>query len=180
MWRMPSPCTRRSRRTDYLTAIDDLAEDHPGVGGIHETELASGLYYGYVVVDLPGLLANLDSDAALAGRVLHNLVYLVAEVSPAAKLGSTAPYGRAAFLLLEAGDRQPRSLAGAYRAACEPQLESAVAALAGHLAELDAVYATGEERRAMSLLRREIPGAGLGALADLAQWARWLPERIAS
>ena len=168
------------QETDYLTAIDDLAADRPGAGAIHETELASGLYYGYVVVDLPGLLANLDYDDALAGRVLHNLVYLVAEVSPGAKLGSTAPYGRAAFLLLEAGDRQPRSLAGAYRAPCEPQLESAVANLAGHLAELDAVYATGEERRAMSLVRKEIPGARLGPLADLAQWARWLPERIVS
>ncbi len=164
---------------DYLTAVDDLSGAGPGAGAIHETELASGLYYGYVVVDLPGLLGNLGSDVALAGRVLHNLIYLVAEISPGAKLGSTAPYGRASFLLLEAGDRQPRSLAGAYRAPCEPQLEAAVAALGRHLADLDAAYATGEERRTMSLVEAEIPGARLGALADLAEWARWLPERAA-
>lgn len=163
---------------DFLTAVDDLLEEGPAAGSIQETELACGLFYGYVVVDLPGLLDNLGSDATLAGRVLHNLVYLVAEVSPGAKRGSTAPYSRASFLLLEAGDRQPRSLAGAYRTPCEPQLAPAVAALGRHLAELDAAYATGEERRAMSLAEAEVPGAILGPLADLAQWARWLPGRM--
>ena len=91
-----------------------MSGDEPGADTIQETELTSGLFYGYVVVDLPGLLKNLNGDAELAGRVLHNLVYLIAEVSPGAKLGSTAPYGRASFVLLEAGDRQPRSLAEAY------------------------------------------------------------------
>ena len=47
----------------------------------------SGLFYGYVVVDLPGLLKNLRGDEDLAGKVLHNLIYLIAEVSPGAKLG---------------------------------------------------------------------------------------------
>ena len=35
---------------------------------IQETELTSGLFYGYVVVDLPGLLSNLGGNADLAGR----------------------------------------------------------------------------------------------------------------
>ena len=95
--------------SDYFTAVDDLSDDEPGADTIQETELTSGLFYGYVVVDLPGLLENLGDDAKLAGQVLHNLIYLIAEVSPGAKLGSTAPYGRASFMLLEAGDRQPRA-----------------------------------------------------------------------
>ena len=167
------------QESDFLAAVDDLMVGGPGAAAsIQESELASGLYYGYVVVDLPGLLGNLGSDAGMAAQVLHNLVHLIAEVSPGARLGSTAPYGRAEFMLLEVGDRQPRSLAGAYREPCAPQLAPAVAALGRHLADLDAAYATGEERRAMSLVEAEIPGAARGSLADLAQWARSLPKRM--
>lgn len=166
--------------SDYFTAVDDLSGDEPGADTIQETELTSGLFYGYVVVDIPGLLSNLGGDANLAGQVLHNLVYLIAEVSPGAKLGSTAPYGRASLMLLESGDRQPRSLAEAYRRPCEPHVEPAVTALAGHLQHLDATYATGETRKAMSLVPADIPNAELGSLAELAGWAQTLPRAIAS
>ena len=160
--------------SDYFTAVDDLSGEEPGADTIQETELTSGLFYGYVVIDLPGLLLNLGSDAELAGQVLHNLIYLVAEVSPGAKLGSTAPYGRASFMLLEAGDRQPRSLAEAYRTPCGPHASQAVAALSAHLTALDEAYATGEERRVMSLADTEVPGATRGTLADHADWAKSL------
>ena len=83
--------------SDYFTAVDDLADDEPGADTIQETELTSGLFYGYVVVDLPGFVKNLGGNAELAGQVLHNFVYLIAEVSPGAKLGSTAPYGPGEF-----------------------------------------------------------------------------------
>lgn len=162
--------------SDYFTAVDDLSGDDPGADTIQETELTSGLFYGYVVVDLPGLVKNLSNDAELAGEVLHNLIYLIAEVSPGAKLGSTAPYGRASFMLLEAGERQPRTLAGAYRAPCAAHVEPAVSALCSHLAELDAAYATGESRRVMSLANDETPNAELGSLADLAGWVKGLPR----
>lgn len=164
--------------SDYLTAVDDLAEE-PWADTIQETELTSGLFYGYVVVDLPGLLSNLSADAVLAGAILHNLVYLIAEVSPGAKLGSTAPYVRPGLMLLEAGDRQPRSLAEAFAEPCARRLPDAVEALKEHLARLDAVYATGETRRFMSLLDAPIPDAGRGSLAELAAWAGSLPEALA-
>ena len=166
--------------SDYFTAVDDLSGDEPGADTIQETELTSGLFYGYVVVDIPGLLDNLGGDANLAGHVLRNLVYLIAEISPGAKLGSTAPYGRASFMLLESGDRQPRSLAEAYRSPCDPHVESAVAALAEHLRRLDAAYATGEARRAMSLVAEDVPNAELSSLADLAAWAQTLPATVAA
>ena len=168
------------QESDYFTAVDDLAEDEPGADTIQETELTSGLFYGYVVVDLPGLLSNLGRDMNLAGRVLHNLVYLIAEVSPGAKLGSTAPYARASFMLLEAGNRQPRSLAEAFRQPCTPHVGPAVAALCDHLAALDEALATGENRMAMSLIKAEVPGAAHGSLADLANWVSVLPERVQS
>ena len=161
--------------SDYFTAVDDLSGDEPGADTIQETELTSGLFYGYVVVDLPTLLSNLGGDVELAGQVLHNLVYLIAEVSPGAKLGSTAPYGRASFMLLEAGDRQPRSLAEAYRNPCPPHVEPAVEALCAHLSALDEAYATGEERRVMSLVSSEVRGAERDSLSGLAEWAKSLP-----
>ena len=160
--------------SDYFTAVDDLSEGEPGADTIQETELTSGLFYGYVVVDLRGLLKNVGGDADLAGRVLHNLVYLIAEVSPGAKLGSTAPYGRAAFMLLEAGDRQPRSMAEAFRSPCAPRTDDAIGALVGHLAALDAAYATGETRKVMSLAEADVPLAEAGTLGDLAVWAQEL------
>jgi CRISPR system Cascade subunit CasC len=149
--------------SDYFIAADDLARDEDtGADTIQETELTSGLFYGYVVVDLPGLLANLGGDARLAGDVLHNLLYLIAEVSPGAKLGSTAPYSRAAFLMVEAGDRQPRSLAEAFRMPCAANTGVAVGKLVEHLGALDAAYATAER----------------GTLADLAAFVRGLPAQL--
>jgi CRISPR system Cascade subunit CasC len=166
--------------SDYFIAADDLARDEDtGADTIQETELTSGLFYGYVVVDLPGLLRNLGGDARLAGDVLHNLVYLIAEVSPGAKLGSTAPYSRASFLLIEAGDRQPRSLADAYRMPCAANTAIAVGNLANHLTLLDAAYATGETRRVMSLANSAVPGAERGTLAELATFVRGLPAQLA-
>lgn len=165
--------------SDYFIAADDLARDEDtGADTIQETELTSGLFYGYVVIDIPGLLTNLGGDVTLAGEVLHNLVYLIAEVSPGAKLGSTAPYSRASLMLLEAGDRQPRSLAEAFRAPCAPETGQAVAALSDHLEALDAAYATGETRRVMTLANRDVPAAERGSLADLAAFARTLPARL--
>lgn len=164
--------------SDYFIAADDLArEEDTGADTIQETELTSGLFYGYVVVDIPGLLDNLGGDAQLAGDVLHNLLYLIAEVSPGAKLGSTAPYSRASFLLVEAGDRQPRSLAEAFRTPCKAETEQAVAALSAHLDALDAAYATGESRHVMSLANAEVPGATRGSLAELAGFVRGLPAQ---
>ena len=163
--------------SDYFTAVDDLGSDEPGADTIQETELTSGLFYGYVVVDILGLMTNLSGDTQLTGQVLHNLIYLIAEVSPGAKLGSTAPYGRASLMLLEAGNRQPRSLAEAYRNSCDPLIGDAINAMSAHLEALDAVYATGEERRVMSLIENAFPDAVCGSLNNLATWAKNLPTR---
>lgn len=162
--------------SDYFTAVDDLGGDEPGADTIQNTELTSGTFYGYAVVDLPGLLDNLGGDRRLAGDVLHNLIYLIAEVSPGAKLGSTAPYSRAGLMLLEAGNRQPRSLAEAFLKPCAPDMAAATEALAAKLAALDAAYATGEERRAMSIEGAALPQAENGTIKDLAEWTR---ERVA-
>lgn len=162
--------------SDYFVAVDDLAlEDETGADTIQETELTAGLFYGYVVVDIPGLLSNLGGDTMMAGEVLHNLVYLIAEVSPGAKLGSTAPYSRASMVLLESGDRQPRSLAEAFRTPCSPEAGQAIMVLSDHLASLDEAYETNEARRVMTLTNLPVPRAEAGTLGELADWAGRLP-----
>lgn len=165
--------------SDYFTAMDDLKDDADdgGADTIQETELTSGLFYGYVVIDIPGLIKNCGGDAdkdsarELAARVVHNLIYLIAEVSPGAKLGSTAPYDRASLMLLETGNRQPRSLAGAFRKPVEPDLDRAVEALGNYLVGLDEAYSTGETRKHLSLASVELPGLAKTSLPDLATWA---------
>src|SRR5690606_18297250 len=55
---------------DYFTAVDDLKrdDDDSGADTIQETEITCGLFYGYVVIDLPGLIANCGGDRELASR----------------------------------------------------------------------------------------------------------------
>jgi CRISPR system Cascade subunit CasC len=158
---------------DYFTAVDDLKrdDDDSGADTIQETEITCGLFYGYAVIDIPGLVANCGGDRSLAGRVVHNLMYLIAEVSPGAKLGSTAPYGRAGFMLLEAGDRQPRSLVEAYRRPAAPELNDAIEKLNSQLAAFDRAYKTAETRICLNLSGGKLGDTPTGSLADLAAWA---------
>ena len=168
--------------SDYFSVVDDLQgdEDDPGAAHIGDMELTAGLFYGYVVVDLPGLVSNLegcdaqawdDADKSLAGKVVEHLVHLIATVSPGAKLGSTAPYAYADLMLIEAGARQPRSLANAFRTPTQAQTARAAGALAQYLDKLDSAYGVRETRRVMSLEKFEIPGADRVPLDDLANWA---------
>ncbi len=158
---------------DYFTAVDDLKrnDDDSGADTIQETEITCGLFYGYAVIDIPGLVGNCGGDLSLAGRVVHSLTYLIAEVSPGAKLGSTAPYGRAGFMLLEAGDRQPRSLVEAYRRPAAPELNDAVEKLQVQLAAFDRAYETDETRICLNLSDAKLGETPTGSLADLAGWA---------
>jgi len=178
---------------DYFTVVDDLSDrslgDDAGAAGVFDTELTSGLYYGYVVIDVPLLVSNLtgcargdwtgDHDRDLAARVVENLVHLVAEISPGAKKGSTAPYSRAELVLVEAGDRQPRTLANAFRdpvLLTDPESKDGLGlrtagTLRGHLAAMDDAYATGEARRHMALPDLRLDGVDQANLGDLAAWA---------
>ena len=160
--------------SDYFTVFDDLKriEDDAGAGHIGETEITAGLFYGYVVLDRGTLLKNLGGeDTDMAGEIAERFVHLIATVSPGAKLGSTAPYGYASWMLVEAGDRQPRSLAEAFRVPCEPSNAAAEKAVLDHLERLDRMYGVEETRRTASLSGHEMPGAAPLSLADLAKWA---------
>ena len=173
---------REESESDYFSVVDDLQGDDEDAGAAHigDMELTAGLFYGYVVVDVPGLVSNLEgcdakawesADRTLASRVVECLAHLIATVSPGAKRGSTAPYGYADLMLIETGVRQPRSLANAFRSPAKAQVEDATQRLCGHLGKLDKAYGATEARRAMSVEECEIPGAQRLNLDDLASWA---------
>ena len=168
--------------SDYFSVVDDLqgADEDAGAAHIGDMELTAGLFYGYVVVDVPGLVSNLEgcdadqwdsADRTLAAKVVEHLVHLIATVSPGAKLGSTAPYGYADLMVVEAGTRQPRSLANAYRDPAKAQVAAATERLTSYLGKLDAAYAARDVRRVMSVEDCDIPSAERLSLDHLASWA---------
>ena len=173
---------REESESDYFSVVDDLQRKDEDAGAAHigDMELTAGLFYGYVVVDVPGLVSNLEgctaddwesADKTLAGKVIEHLVHLIATVSPGAKLGSTAPYACADLMLIEAGRRQPRSLANAFRKLVPAQVDAATVALSAYLGKLDAAYGAKEVRRVMSVEDCEIPQSERVCLDDLAAWA---------
>lgn len=161
---------------DYFSALDDLKteEGELGSGHINTTELTSGLFYAYTVIDLRQLTKNLSGDGNLAGSALRRLVHLIATVSPGAKLGATAPYACAELVLAEAGERQPRTLANAFM---DPVTQKdakakATAALGGYLARFDAMYGEHEDRKIATMIE-PVPAHGgeRVTLNELASWA---------
>lgn len=178
---------------DYFTVVDDLLQESGELGsaGIFDTELASGLYYGYVVVDVPQLIENLEAirredcfadetapeKRALAGKVVEHLLHLIATVSPGAKRGSTAPFDWAKFMLVEAGDWQPRSLAGAFQDAlplsardAAPIRARAIDRLRAEIGTMDEAYGATLARRFLALDPIELPNAQRLALNELGEW----------
>lgn len=173
--------------SDYFSAVDDLLSGGDsaslGSGHINTAELTSGLFYGYAVVDIPLLLSNLGDDKSLAARVADIVVRLIATVSPAAKLGSTAAHSYANFLMVEAGKSQPRTLANAFLSAVRPQpdlLGNTYRALGGHLSEFDRAYGV-LERRFLAMgptseLGEALPNAQ--RVASLDELAKWTAARV--
>lgn len=162
--------------SDYFTAIDDLKREdgEQGSGHINASELTSGLFYGYVVVDVNGLVENLGDDRALAGDVVERLIHIVATVSPGAKKGSTAPYAYSHLVLVESGNAQPRTLQNAFITPVRPHetlVDDTYAAMERHLAELDAMYGK-REQRAHAGLATGSRFEGRQTLAELAAWSK--------
>lgn len=137
--------------TDYFTAVDTLKteDDDAGAGLIQDTELTSGVFYLYAVVDMNQLRANLAEQGATAERLARNLVQIMATKSPGAKRGSTAPYAYAEFVLTERGGAQPRTLANAFRRPVEADgadlMGRSVEALLGHRTKLAGMYGSTQD-----------------------------------
>lgn len=181
--------------SDYFSAVDDLKREDDaelGSGHIGSVELTSGLFYGYVVVDVPLLVSNMTgcergdwatADRALAADCVRRLARIIATVTPGAKLGSTAPYAYAQLLFAEAGNAQPRSLANAFlRPIAERPdvLVNSYRAMANHIADLDRMYGedtkricagVGEVAPLLAVLRQD-------SAASVNDVAAWLGDRV--
>lgn len=168
------------RELDFATAVDDLRNRDPesdsGAAGMFDIELTSGLFYGYVNIDVALLVANLGGDAAMAGQVAGRLLQLIARVSPGAKKGSTAPFAHAEWLMVELGDDQPRTLANAFRKAVPLRGEgndvfaNTMQALQTHLQQLDAAYGQQTRRAQMSVTPPALAGLAPQPMAELVAW----------
>lgn len=157
--------------TDYLTVVDDLQRraygEEPGSAGIFDTEITSGVFYEYIVVDVPLLVSNICGvdpkswaletvDRDLPAKVVEHLLHLIATITPGAKKGSTAPYAFASTIVVEAGAAQPRSLAKAFERPVRPQRDrgmgqAATSELLDWLSRFDRMYGQGGERRLVSI-----------------------------
>lgn len=134
------------RESDYFIAADDFQES--GGGHLNSKSLTSGLYYTNVVVDHDSLAENLSGREDIADELVRRLIKIIATVTPGAKKSSTAPYSHAEFLMVERGERQPRTLANAFRNGLSPEegVEEAQRRLDDYLSGMDGMYDQSEDR----------------------------------
>ncbi|MBS3762086.1 MAG: type I-E CRISPR-associated protein Cas7/Cse4/CasC [Planctomycetes bacterium] len=182
--------------SDYFSAVDELkaadAEGELGSGHINTSELNSGLFYGYVVIDVPLLVSNLEgckrqdwasADRTLAAEVTGRLTHIMATVSPGAKLGSTAPYSWSECVLIEAGTSQPRTLANAFRSPVDKQpdvLQNSYQSLARHISDLDQMYGKNSDRclAGTGPIDTLAEATGVTSTVSLPDAAEWVAQKV--
>jgi CRISPR system Cascade subunit CasC len=187
--------------SDYFSAVDELRRDDPqesgemGAGHINSQELTSGLFYGYVTIDIPLLVSNLsgverehwtDGNTDLAAEVVRRFVHLVATVSPGAKLGSTAPHSYANCVFVEAGTAQPRTLANAFQSPVPKNTKDGVLgesydALADYVSDMDGMYGVQTDRRLAAMGPTEHLTDGrldVDASVPISEVAKWTANQI--
>ncbi len=129
---------------DYYTAVDDLKEpsEDSGAGFVGEAGFGSGVYYIYACIDCRLLLENLTGDRELSKKAVQALVTALATSTPSGKRASFAHHAYASYIRAEAGDAQPRSLAGAFFKPITGAslLEASIAALKKTVFDIDRKY----------------------------------------
>jgi CRISPR system Cascade subunit CasC len=155
---------------DYYTAVDDLktpAED-AGAGFLGEAAFGSGVFYLYLCVDRGLLFRNLGGDEGLAVVALGALAEAAATIAPRGKQNSFAAHGRAGYVLAERGDRQPRTLAGAFArpVVADDLMATSIERLRNFRTSIDAAYGLAAEASA------EMEVGGQGTLAEIVAFCR--------
>lgn len=156
---------------DFYTAVDDLKRpsDDAGAGFVGDAGFGSGVFYTYACVNAALLKENLDGDTALAARAAGALAEALATSTPSGKRNSFAHQTFASFVMAERGERQPRSLAGAFfrPVTGDDLLDASVAALRKTAETLDAAYFGGdsESREIMDVVKGE---GSIGAIKAFA------------
>ncbi|MCW3476874.1 type I-E CRISPR-associated protein Cas7/Cse4/CasC [Limobrevibacterium gyesilva] len=154
---------------DYYVAVDDLKtpDEDAGAGFLGEAGFAAGLFYLYICADIALLRRNL-SDEGLAATALSALVRAAATVAPTGKQASFASRARAHYVLAEAGDQTPRTLAGAFLKPVvgNDVMAASVEQLRQLRAAMDAAYGPCADRRCEMLVGET------GALDDILAFCR--------
>ena len=150
---------------DYYTAVDDLKapSEDAGAGFLGEAGFGAGVFYLYACIDNDLLAKNLADDTALAGTARAALAQAAATIAPGGKQASFASRAYAHYIMAEAGDAQPRTLAAAFLKPVDaPDM------MAGSIGALT------EARKAMD--HAYGPCAATSATMDVAQGAGSLAE----
>ncbi|MCI4661225.1 MAG: type I-E CRISPR-associated protein Cas7/Cse4/CasC [Neomegalonema sp.] len=175
---------RAAIEDDFYTAVDDLKrpEEDMGAGFVGEAGFGSGVFYVYCCIDRDLLVENLGGDRDLASRAIEAFVEALALASPSGKKNSFANHVRAEFLLVELGDRQPRSLATAFlkpvrpRGADDDLMSASIRALADTREAFRLGYGQDWTSEAVLNIHAKSDGSGVFAadvktLTDLAGFA---------
>lgn len=122
---------------DFFSAQDQLLDRDAGETGaahIDSRELTSGVFYLPVVIDVEQIRKNCAgwTNDEIA-KVVSWLVKSIATITPAAMLGSTAPYTEPGEVVVEITKGQPVNAMGAFERPVPPTIEASVAAFNQHI-----------------------------------------------
>lgn len=151
---------------DFYTAVDDLKtpEEDAGAGFVGDAGFGSGVFYLYACIDTALLLENLAGDRDLAARSAQALAEALAISTPSGKRNSFGHQTRASHIRVEAGNQQPRSLAGAFFTPVQGAdlMAASVQAMTNNAEAMDRAYgACCDAHLVMDL------ASGSGSLADV-------------
>src|SRR5262249_51821693 len=129
---------------DFFSAQDQLLDRDAGeTGGAHisSRELNTGVFYLPVVIDVEQIRKNFSGSVGEfegwtnqeIAKIVGWLVKTVAAVTPAAMLGSTAPFPDPGEVVVEITMGQPVNAMGAFEKPVAPTLEASVAAFNSHM-----------------------------------------------
>jgi CRISPR system Cascade subunit CasC len=155
---------------DFFSAQDQLLDRDAGeTGGAHigSRELTTGVFYLPVVIDIEQIRNNCSgwSNDEIA-KVVGWLVKSIATITPAAMLGSTAPFTDPGEVVVEITNGQPVNAMGAFERAVVPTLEASVAAFNHHIERVWAMI--GRPAKVVRLSEFIDPKASVPAVQRLA------------
>ena len=163
---------------DFYTAVDDLklAAEDAGAGFVGEAGFGSGVFYGYINVDIELLLNNLNGDREVAKKAVEALITAAATVAPGGKSASYASFAKASYVLIELGKIAPRTLAGAFEkpidrvaAHDESYTDASIRVLRSHREALARAYGENNAKCELSVSEsigtlNEVVGFAVGAI----------------
>jgi CRISPR system Cascade subunit CasC len=155
---------------DFFSAQDQLLDREAGeIGGAHigSRELTTGVFYLPIIVDVEQVRRNFDGwTNKEVAKVVGWLVKTVATFTPAAMLGSTAPFPDPGEVIVEITNGQPINAMGAFEKPVAPTLEASTFAFDHHMRRVWAMI--GHPSKVMRLSEHIDPKASKPAVQSLA------------